>query len=174
MQNWIVAKRKFSSQVNKTVCILANSKSSDIVAGRFMSNLKEVSGEKDFDFFGYGGENSQVEGLEDSMYDISNFLDKAFHTYRKTNVWREEIFYRYNFFNWINKHYSRHVDTIYESFTEHEIPKKIYHARPSLIFSFDNEYMTFRLHDDISRFYENNTLPRPARHYHNRFVRDFR
>lgn len=50
-------KRNFSSSsgVNKTVAILANSKSADIVGQKIMQNLKAVSGVEDFNFFGYGG-----------------------------------------------------------------------------------------------------------------------
>ena len=52
-------KKNFSSSnqknLNKTVAILANSKSGDIVGQKIMQNLKAVSGVNDFNFFGYGG-----------------------------------------------------------------------------------------------------------------------
>lgn len=38
------AKRNFSSQLNKSVAILANSKSADIVGQKIMQSLKAVSG----------------------------------------------------------------------------------------------------------------------------------
>lgn len=47
-------KRSLSS-LNKTVCILANSKSSDVVGAKIMRELKSVSGQDDFNFIGYGG-----------------------------------------------------------------------------------------------------------------------
>jgi lipid A disaccharide synthetase len=49
-------KRHFAnSNINKTVAILANSKSGDIVGQKVMESLKAVSGVEDFNFFGYGG-----------------------------------------------------------------------------------------------------------------------
>ena len=49
------AKKHFSSSnLNKNVAILANSKSADIVGQKIMQSLKAVSGQ-DFNFFGYGG-----------------------------------------------------------------------------------------------------------------------
>ena len=41
--------------MNKTVCILCNSKPGDIVGQKIMQNLKAVSGVNDFNFYGYGG-----------------------------------------------------------------------------------------------------------------------
>lgn len=51
-------KRSFGSQnknLNKTVCILANSKPADIVGAKLMQSLQTISGVDDFNFFGYGG-----------------------------------------------------------------------------------------------------------------------
>lgn len=50
-------KRNFgaSNNLNKTVAIMANSKSGDIIGQKIMQNLKTVSGVDDFNFFGYGG-----------------------------------------------------------------------------------------------------------------------
>lgn len=41
--------------LNKTVCIMANSRPGDIVGAKIMSSLKTVSGVNDFNFYGYGG-----------------------------------------------------------------------------------------------------------------------
>lgn len=50
------AKRNFSSSnLNKTVCIMANSYSSDLTGSKIMKALKEVSGQDDLKFYGYGG-----------------------------------------------------------------------------------------------------------------------
>ena len=51
-------KKRFSTSnasLNKTVAILANSNSADIVGARIMQSLKQVSGVQDFNFYGYGG-----------------------------------------------------------------------------------------------------------------------
>jgi Mor family transcriptional regulator len=41
-------------------------------------------------------------------------MDKTFTTYRKTKTFNEKIFFRWNPFNLINKHYTRSTDQIYE------------------------------------------------------------
>ena len=59
-------KRHFSSsnaRLNKTVAILANSKQTDLIAQRIMHDLKVVSGVDDFNFFGYGGQAMNREGM---------------------------------------------------------------------------------------------------------------
>ena len=58
------AKRRFSSHgINKSVCILANSKQADLIGQKIMSNLKAVSGHDDIEFFGYGGYFSPLKTL---------------------------------------------------------------------------------------------------------------
>ena len=50
------AKRRFSTHgINKSVCILANSKQADLIGSKIMASLKAVSGHEDIEFFGYGG-----------------------------------------------------------------------------------------------------------------------
>jgi lipid A disaccharide synthetase len=57
-------KRCFSSSnLNKTVCILANSKQADLIGAKIMQHLKEVSGHDDINFFGYGGQWMKKEGM---------------------------------------------------------------------------------------------------------------
>lgn len=50
------AKRRFSTHgINKSVCILANSKQADLIGSKIMASIKAVSGHEDIEFFGYGG-----------------------------------------------------------------------------------------------------------------------
>jgi hypothetical protein len=74
-------KRHFSSSngnLNKTVCILANSKQGDIVGQRIMQSLKSVSGVEDFDFFGYGGKAMAREGMAGQVeVDLDDFNGKS-------------------------------------------------------------------------------------------------
>jgi lipid A disaccharide synthetase len=44
-----------NSSLNKTVAILANSRPGDVVGAKIMQSLKQVSGQNDFNFYGYGG-----------------------------------------------------------------------------------------------------------------------
>ncbi len=46
--------------------------------------------------------------------DIGQLMDKEFVTFRKTKSFREGIYYRWNFLNFINKHYTRSTDQVYD------------------------------------------------------------
>jgi len=51
------------------------------------------------------------EGMAGSIdLNIGDFADKEFHTFRKTKSFKEAIYYRWNFLNLINKHYTRNAD----------------------------------------------------------------
>lgn len=55
------------------------------------------------------------EGMAGSVdFDIDDLPDKTFVTYRKTKSHMETIFFRYNAFNPINKHYTRQSDSVYD------------------------------------------------------------
>lgn len=55
------------------------------------------------------------EGFEPTVeFDIGNFMDKTFTTYRKTKTTNEFIFFRWNPFNLVNKHFTRNTDQIYD------------------------------------------------------------
>lgn len=55
------------------------------------------------------------EGFQASVeFDIGQFMDKTFTTYRKTKLHNEDIFFRFNPFNLINKHYTRSTDHVYD------------------------------------------------------------
>ena len=67
------------------------------------------------DFFGYGGHWMQEEGFNNTFdVDIDKLPSKEFHTYRKTKVLNESIYFRWNPFNLVNKHYVRKTDDQYE------------------------------------------------------------
>ena len=76
--NRVIGKRLFS-HVNKRIAIMANSNSADSDAARFMTALQDVSGVKDFEYFGYGGKRMSKAGLHDSEVDIGLFNDKTFY-----------------------------------------------------------------------------------------------
>jgi hypothetical protein len=57
---------------------------------------------------------------------------------------------------------------------EVELPKRIHQARPSVILNIDNEFMTFKLMDEVKSFYNHSSNDLPKRHYYNRFVKDFK
>lgn len=147
-------KRGFSAnngRLNKSVCVMANSKSGDLVGQKLMQNLKAVSGVEDFNFFGYGGPAMKAEGMVASVdVDMDDFQNKEFVTSRKTKNYSEvQYSTKYKFVNLINKHFVRGSDQIADQFEKIDLARRIYHARPSVILSIDNEYITFKIHDQI-------------------------
>ena len=48
-------------------------------------------------------------------FDVGEFLDKSFITFRKTKNLNEHFYnYRYSFLNFITKHYTRNAKDIYQ------------------------------------------------------------
>jgi hypothetical protein len=146
--------RTFSTSgrgLNKSVCLMANSKQGDIVGQRLMQNLKVVSGVQDFDFFGYGGPAMRSEGMSGSVeVDLDDFMGKEFTTQRKTKNYSEvQYSTKYHFLNFINKHFVRNSNSILASFDRADVAKRVYQARPSVVLSVDNEFITFRLMDQL-------------------------
>lgn len=140
-----------------------------------MKGIKTVSEGEDVRFFGYGGKYMTQEGFHnDFKLDLEQLLDKTFHTYRKSKTLNENLFYRWNPFNLVNKHYTRGTDQVYETLMDANVPKRIYQARPNLVLNIDNEYMTFLLMEEFKKFYVNSPLDMPKRHMFTRFVRDFK
>jgi hypothetical protein len=148
-------RRHFSSgnaNLNKTVAILANSKQADVIGQRIMRDLKVVSGVEDFNFFGYGGQAMTREGMSGQIeVDLDQFQGaKDFTTFRKTKNYNEMQYgTKYKFVNFVNKHFVRNSDSILAGFDRVELTKRIYHARPSVVLSLDNEYITFKLFDQL-------------------------
>jgi hypothetical protein len=146
-------KRNFSShgRLNKTVAIMANSKSGDLVGQRIMQSLKAVSGVQDFDFFGYGGAAMKAEGMAGGIeVDMDDMMNKEFITTRKTKTYSEvQYSTKYNFLNLINKHFVRGTNNLIEQFDKVEVARRIYNARPSIVLAIDNEQIAFHINDQL-------------------------
>ena len=125
-----------------------------------MSNLKEVSGVTDFDFFGYGGQGMRQEGLAGEIQvELDDFMGKEFTTFRKTKNYSEvQYSTKYNFLNFINKHFTRNSNNILDQFNRADVARKIYQARPSVVLSVDNEYITFNMMDQLKSKYIKDSL----------------
>ena len=138
--------RAFSSRV----CILANSRQSDLIGAKVMRSLRQVSGQ-DIEFFGYGGKYMAAEGFrQDIDFDISNLCDKTFHTYRKSKTNNVNNHWKWNPFNLVNKHYTRNADQVYDLMMEANVPKRIYQARPNLVLNIGNEYLTMLMMEELA------------------------
>lgn len=47
-------------------------------------------------------------------FNIDDLPDKEFITFRKTKSFNETIYFRYQFFNFVTKHYSRGTNIVYD------------------------------------------------------------
>ena len=91
-----------------------------------------------------------AEGFKNEFnLDLDQLLDKTFHTFRKSKTLNENVYFKWNPFNLVNKHYTRTTDQVYETLMEVDLPKKIYQARPNLVLNIDNEYMSFMLMEEF-------------------------
>jgi len=154
---------------------LANSKQADLIGSKVIKGLKQVSSGQDLRFFGYGGKYMAQEGFEnDFKIDLDQLMDKTFFTYRKSKTLNEDVFFRWNPFNLVNKHYTRGTNQVYEMLKEKDVAKKIYQSRPSLVLNIDNEYLTMQLMEEFKKYYKNSPLTMPQRHFFTRFARDLK
>lgn len=172
--NNVMTKRCFST-VNKNIAIMANSNSADVAGARFMQSLAKVSGSNDFNYFGYGGKRMAKAGLEHSEIEIDNFFDKTFYTWRKTKqITEQHAAMRWSSWNWVNSHYRRNANAIFSLMEQNNFAKNVYNHRPSIVISFDNEYFTFEMMKRLNSYFDYGSVPKPKRHYYNRFIRDLR
>lgn len=107
-----MTKRTFS---NKTVCIMANSRQGDLIGSKIIKNVRAEAGDE-IGFTGYGGQWMKKEGFEPlAEFDIGQLMDKTFSTYRKTKTFNEDIFFRWNPLNFVNKHFTQNTNQAYDN-----------------------------------------------------------
>lgn len=141
--------RAFST---KNVCILAHSRQSDLIGSKVITNLRKVAGNNDLNFYGYGGQWMQKEGFNNTFeVSMDDMLDKTFHTFRRSKVsFDEDKYHKWNPFNLVNKHFTRHSNQLIDLMVEQNVPKRIYQSRPHLVLNIGNEYMTFQLMEQLA------------------------
>jgi len=93
-------------------------------------------------------------GLINSELDISNHEEKQFYTYWKSKVENESVFGWYNPLNLINNHHIWYGNDWLKELKQIELIKWIYLARPSVVLSLDNEYLTWKLFEELSGYYK--------------------
>ena len=136
--------RAFST---KNVCILAHSRQADLLGSKVIKSLRKVAGSTDLNVYGYGGEHMQAAGFHNTFeVDMDMMLDKTFHTFRRSKAaFGEHKYHKWNPFNLVNRHYTRHGDQVLDLMLENNVPKRIYQSRPGLVLNIGNEYLTFQL-----------------------------
>ena len=113
------SKRNFTASNIKSICLLANSRQADLIGSKIIQNLRKVSGDS-VQFTGYGGEWMKREGFEPMVdLDMDIMQDKQFHTYRKTKTANEDLYFKWNPFNLVNRGYIRKTDDAYNNVSSH-------------------------------------------------------
>jgi hypothetical protein len=122
-----LARRNFAADSIRNVCILANSRQADLIGSKIIQNLRtEAEGKTELTFTGYGGPWMQKAGFDPTLeVDIDSFADKTFTTYRKTKT-TKALYFKWNPFNLINKHYTRQSDDVFEQFAQSDLPRRIH------------------------------------------------
>lgn len=92
---------------------------------------------------------------------LDDLLDKSFHSYRKTKTHNDIVYYKWNPFNLVNKHFTRNGDNAYELLMDGDVPKRIYQSRPNLVLNIGNEYLSFMLMDELRKYYEKSSIDMP-------------
>lgn len=91
-----------------------------------------------------------AEGFEQTFdFNIDNLMDKTFHTYRRSKTASTFMHWKWNPFNFINKHYMNNADKAMDLFNGNELPKRIFQSRPSIVLNIGNEYLTMQLMSEL-------------------------
>ena len=91
------------------------------------------------------------QGFQQSFdLDLNDLLDKTFHTYRKSKTLNERIYFKWNPFNLINKHFTKNGDHVFDALQDADVPKRIYQSRPNLVLNIGNEYLAFMMMEELA------------------------
>ena len=91
------------------------------------------------------------EGFENTFeMNIDDMLDKTFHTFRKTKTNDEKLYFKWNPFNLVNKHFTRNGDQVMDNMMDIDLPKRIYQSRPALVLNIGNEYLSMMLMEELA------------------------
>jgi hypothetical protein len=139
------------NNINKTLCILGNSKVGDVYASRIISNLKKKFNLHDIKLIGNGGEHMRKDHGMKSIVDLEDLREKVLY------LWR------YDTKSYLNMkfsplHYYQHVllranDHLLKSMNENEVYSNIMRARPSAILGLDNEHLSREMIKNINSQY---------------------
>jgi hypothetical protein len=117
------------------------------------------------------------EGFDNTFENINmdEMLDKTFHTFRRSKAsFDEDKYHKWNPWNLVNKHYTRHGNHMMDIIQDSKIPQKIFHSKPHLVLNIGNEYITFQLMEELAKFYKTSAMDMPKRHLLTRFVKDLK
>ena len=118
-------RRNFTASNVKQICMLANSRQADLIGSKIMANLRKVSADS-VTFTGYGGDWMKKEGFQPTIeLDLDMMTDKQFHTYRKTKTAHENLYFKWNPLNLVNKAYVRKTDDAFENVSDDRVTYQV-------------------------------------------------
>jgi hypothetical protein len=138
--NSITKKIGSLNEMNKTLCILGNSKVGDLYGAKIVSMLKTQFGVHDIRLIGNGGEHMKKQHEMNSIIDLEDLREKMLYLWRYST----KSFFSMKF---SPMHFYQHVLTrtnehLLKSMEENKVYENIARARPSCIIALDNEHLS--------------------------------
>lgn len=139
------------NNMNKTLCVLANSKVGDLYASRIVSMLKTRFGVDDIKLIGNGGEHMNKDHNMRSIIDLNDLREKPMHLWRYDT--KSFLSMKYHPANFYQHSYLRPNMNLIKLMKDNEVYDNIVRARPSCIIGLDNEYLSREMLININQKY---------------------
>lgn len=128
------------NNMNKTLCILGNSKVGDVYAARLVTTLKNNYNLHDIQLIGNGGEHMSKQHGMKSIIDLEDLREKVLY------LWRYDT-KSYISFKFHPLHFYQHVllrtnTNLLNAMKQNEVFENLTRARPSCIIGLDNEHLS--------------------------------
>lgn len=139
------------NNMNKTLCILANSKVGDVYGTKIVSMLKTKFGIEDINLIGNCGEHMKKEHEMRSIIDLDDLREKPMHLWRYDT--KSFLSMKYSPMHFYQHSYLRPNINLLKTMQENEVFDNIVRARPSCIIGLDNEYLSREMIININNKY---------------------
>jgi hypothetical protein len=128
------------NNMNKTLCILGNSKVGDLYASKIVSQLKTKFGLSDIQLIGNGGEHMKKTHGMNSIVDLDDLREKVLYLWR----YNQKSFLNFKFhpMNYYQHVLLRTNTNLLKSMEENQVYENLMRARPSCILGLDNEHLS--------------------------------
>jgi hypothetical protein len=139
------------NNMNKTLCILANSKVGDVYGARIVSMLKNNFGLNDLRLIGNGGEHMKKSHNMNSIINLDDLKEKVLQLWRYDT--KSFLSFKYHPLHYYQHPYLRPNQHLLKMMHEHEVYDNIARARPSCIIGLDNEFLSREMVININSKY---------------------
>lgn len=126
--------------INKTLCVLGNSKVGDVYASKIVSKLKENYGLHDIQLIGNGGEHMQKQHGMKSIIDLDDLREKVLYLWRYDT--KSYLSMKYSPWHLYQHVLLRTNNNLLKNMEQYEVYENIIRARPSCIIGLDNEHLS--------------------------------